>query len=149
MRQLWTERDPRVPPHRRIDADGRPSVDDLAARITAPAKQPPGLLAVELRTTGEVIGYCGLVPSDRTPHAEPEIAFELLQRTWGQGYATEAAEAVLEWAAAHGITSVGATVWDWNTASRAVLRKLGFAETDRTWTDHERGTAILTLRTAG
>ena len=29
QRELWTERDPRVPPHRRIDADGHPTVADL------------------------------------------------------------------------------------------------------------------------
>jgi hypothetical protein len=26
LHELWTERDPRVPPHRRIDADGHPTV---------------------------------------------------------------------------------------------------------------------------
>ncbi|WP_199582693.1 hypothetical protein [Blastococcus sp. TF02-09] len=29
QRELWTERDPRVPPHRRIDAEGRPTLADL------------------------------------------------------------------------------------------------------------------------
>jgi hypothetical protein len=33
QRELWTERDPRVPPHRRIDADGHPSVADLEESI--------------------------------------------------------------------------------------------------------------------
>jgi hypothetical protein len=28
-RQLWTERDLRVPPHRRIDPEGRPTVADM------------------------------------------------------------------------------------------------------------------------
>jgi [ribosomal protein S5]-alanine N-acetyltransferase len=27
-RQLWTERDPRVPPRRRINAEGQPTVED-------------------------------------------------------------------------------------------------------------------------
>lgn len=31
-RRLWTERDPRVPPHRRIDSEGRPTVEDIAAQ---------------------------------------------------------------------------------------------------------------------
>jgi ribosomal-protein-alanine N-acetyltransferase len=34
-RQLWTERDQRVPPHRRIDLEGRPIVEDIAAQIGA------------------------------------------------------------------------------------------------------------------
>ncbi|HIZ38266.1 MAG TPA: hypothetical protein H9815_21010, partial [Candidatus Ruania gallistercoris] len=32
-RQLWTERDPRVPPHRRISPDGRPTEAEVAAQI--------------------------------------------------------------------------------------------------------------------
>jgi [ribosomal protein S5]-alanine N-acetyltransferase len=31
-RQLWTERDLRVPPHRRINSEGRPTVEDIAAQ---------------------------------------------------------------------------------------------------------------------
>ena len=31
--ELWSERDPRVPAHRRIDCAGRPTVQDLADRI--------------------------------------------------------------------------------------------------------------------
>ena len=79
QRALWEERDARVPPHRRIDAEGRPTVADLAARIAS----QPGLLAIELRSTGEMIGYCGLIPREGSD--EPELAFELLQRFWGHG----------------------------------------------------------------
>jgi hypothetical protein len=56
-RQLWTERDPRVPPHRRISPEGRPAVEDIAARI----REEPGLLAVERKDTADVIGYCRLI----------------------------------------------------------------------------------------
>ena len=38
-----------------------------------------------------------------------------------------------------------ATVWDWNTASRRVLAKLGFVETDRT-EDPTHGTNLFTTR---
>ena len=31
----WTERDPRVPARRQIDADGRPSVADIAEQLRA------------------------------------------------------------------------------------------------------------------
>lgn len=34
-RQLWTERDPRVPPHRKMDPEGRLTVEDFAAQIRA------------------------------------------------------------------------------------------------------------------
>ena len=77
---------------------------------------------------------------------EPELAFELLRRVWRQGYATEASYAVLDWARVSGHERVWATVWDWNTASRRVLAKLGFTETDRTEVGAVRGTTLFTTR---
>lgn len=127
--QLWTERDPRVPAHRRLDAEGRPTVADLAAAIRhEPDRLGPGLLAVELRGTGEVVGYCGLVFGGNAPGEEPELAFELLAAAQGRGYATEAAAAVVGWAREAGYPRLWAGVWEWNTASRRVLAKLGFVE---------------------
>ncbi len=131
QRELWAERDPRVPPHRRIDADGHPTVADIEDGIRAAQPSSIGLLAVERKSGGDVIGYCGLVASGQGSEGEPELAFELLRRVWGQGYATEASLAVLEWARSSGYERVSATVWDWNTASRRVLAKLGFVETGR------------------
>ncbi|WP_235190820.1 GNAT family N-acetyltransferase [Amycolatopsis rifamycinica] len=45
-----------------------------------------------------------------------------------------------------GYRRVWATVWDWNTASRRVLAKLGFTETGRTEVDPARGTTLFTAR---
>lgn len=129
-RELWAERDPRVPPHRRISADGRPTVAELEAAIRANQPSSVGVLAAERKVAGDVIGYCGLVPSGRGAQ-EPELAFELLRRFWGQGFATEASWAVLGWARSSGYERLWATVWDWNTASRRVLAKVGFTETGR------------------
>ncbi|GAA1261629.1 GNAT family N-acetyltransferase [Oryzihumus leptocrescens] len=130
QREMWAERDPRVPPHRRIDAEGHPTVADLEETVRANQPSSFGLLAVERKTAGDVIGSCGLVDSGHRAH-EPALAFELLRRFWGQGYATEASWAVLEWAKSSGYERLWATVWDWNTASRHVLAKVGFTETDR------------------
>ena len=89
QRELWAERDPRVPPHRRIDEHGRPTVADLEDSIRTDEVWSLGLLAVQRKVAGDVIGYCGLVDSGRGAAGEPELAFELLRRAWGQGYATE------------------------------------------------------------
>lgn len=134
QRELWAERDPRVPAHRRIDAAGRPTVAELAAAIRAGRSS---LSAVELKDGGDVIGYCGLIDGGPKLEGEPELAFELLRRSWGRGYATEAAMAVVGWARSAGYRRLWATVWDWNTASRRVLDKLGFEET---------GTAMVTVK---
>jgi ribosomal-protein-alanine N-acetyltransferase len=148
QRELWTERDPRVPPQRRIDADGRPTVADLEKSIRTSNSQPSsiGLLAVERKNARDVIGYCGLIDSGRGSAGEPEIAFELLRRAWGQGYATEAALAVLDWARSSGYERLWATVWDWNTASRRVLAKVGFVETEREEVDAVHGTTLFATR---
>jgi ribosomal-protein-alanine N-acetyltransferase len=53
---------------------------------------------------------------------------------------------VLDWARSSGYARVWATVWDWNTASRRVLAKLGLTETERTEFHPERGTTLFTTR---
>ena len=146
QRELWTERDPRVPPHRRIDAAGHPTVAELEDAIRTNQPSSIGLLAVERKATADVIGYCGLVDSGRGSEGEPELAFELLRRVWGQGYATEASLAVLDWARSTGYTRLWATVWEWNTASRRVLAKVGFTETERKEVDAVHGTTLFTTK---
>lgn len=146
LHELWTERDPRVPPHRRTDAEGRPTVADLEESIRSRPPTTVGLLAVQLVETGETIGYCGLVDSGRAAAGEPELAFEILRSHWGRGYATEASVAVMDWARSSGHERLWATVWDWNTASRRVLAKLGFVETDHCELDPGRGTTLFTTR---
>jgi RimJ/RimL family protein N-acetyltransferase len=146
QRELWAERDPRVPPHRRIDADGHPTVADLEESIRTSQPSSLGLLAVERKAARDVIGYCGLVDSGRGSEGEPELAFELLRRVRRQGYATEASLAVLDWARSSGYERLWATVWEWNTASRRVLAKAGFTETERREVDAAHGTTLFTTR---
>jgi [ribosomal protein S5]-alanine N-acetyltransferase len=143
QREMWGERDPRVPPHRRIDADGHPTLAELEEAIRADRPSLARLLAAERKGDGEVIGYCGLIDSGRGPQ-EPELAYEFLRRFWGHGYATEASWAVLDWARSSGYVRLWASVWDWNTASRRVLAKLGFIETEREEAIY--GTNLLTTK---
>jgi RimJ/RimL family protein N-acetyltransferase len=143
QREMWIERDPRVPLRRRIDADGHPTVGDFEEAIRTNQPSSVGLLAVERKAAGDVIGYCGLVDSGQGTQ-EPELAFELLRRFWGQGYATEASWAVLDWARASGYKRVWASVWEWNTASCGVLAKVGFIETHREEVTH--GTNLVTTK---
>ncbi|GIG10070.1 GNAT family N-acetyltransferase [Catellatospora coxensis] len=134
-----------MPPHRRIDADGHPTLAELEESIRTDDLWSTRLLAVERKAVRDVIGYCGLVDG-RGSAGEPELAFELLRRVWGQGYATEAASAVLDWARSSGYERLWATVWDWNTASRRVLAKVGFTETERKVVDPVHGTTLFTTR---
>ncbi|MEV7013416.1 GNAT family N-acetyltransferase [Streptosporangium sp. NPDC051022] len=147
-RGLWLERDTRVPPVRQIDAEGRPTVEDIRSwLLDNPLAADPGLglLPIELRDTGEFIGYCGLTVGQGS-FDEPEIAYELAQRAHGHGYATEAARAVIEAATRTGRRRLWATVWEWNAPSFRVLEKLGFHRSDRITEDAEHGNTIWMTR---
>lgn len=145
-RGLWLERDPRAV--RRIDAEGRPTVEEMRGWLRdnpLMADRGLGLLPIELRDTGEFIGYCGLTVG-RGSFDEPEIAYELARRAHGRGYATEAARAVVEAAARTGRRRLWATVREWNAPSFRVLEKLGFHRSDRITEDAERGNTIWMTR---
>jgi [ribosomal protein S5]-alanine N-acetyltransferase len=146
-RQLWTERDPRVPPHRRINAEGRPTVEEIAGWIRSSWQESgPGILAVERKGTADVIGYCGLTVHGNGSPEEPELAYELLRSAHGRGYATEAGRAVVTWAREAGFPRLWAGVWSWNVASRRVLAKLGFREAGLVEPHSEYGQNLLTVR---
>ncbi|MFZ1813934.1 MAG: GNAT family N-acetyltransferase [Rhizobiaceae bacterium] len=58
-----------------------------------------GFAALELRETGECLGFCGLTrvaPELKLAEGAVEIGWRLATRHWGKGYATEAAMAWLE-----------------------------------------------------
>lgn len=82
-------------------------------------------LTIRRKEEGDMIGYCGLIIG-RSTIEEPEIAYELFQRVHGNGYATEAASAIIEAAIATGRRRLWATVGSWNIASFRVLEKIGF-----------------------
>ena len=146
-RQLWTERDPRVPPSRRMSPEGRPTEEEIAAQIRAEHQESrPGLLAVERKGTADVIGYCGLIFQGNGSPDDPELAYEFLRAAHGHGYATEAGRAVVTWASEAGYGRVWATVRDWNVASRRVLEKLGFRKRGWVEPDAVHGDSLLAVR---
>lgn len=84
-----------------------------------------GLCAVELRSTGEVIGRSGLNWWEE--FGETEIGWTFARPHWGRGYATEAARAVLAWGFGPlGLGQITAMIHPDNTGSAAVAQRLGF-----------------------
>jgi RimJ/RimL family protein N-acetyltransferase len=117
----------------------------LADRNARAQRTGLGFVAIRRRAEDDLIGYCGLLIG-RASFDEPEIAYELLRRVHGQGYATEAARAVLDAAFATGRRRLWSTVRAWNAPSLRVLEKIGFRR-DRCVVD-ERGELVYLVRDA-
>ncbi|WP_138497572.1 GNAT family N-acetyltransferase [Nostoc sp. PA-18-2419] len=82
-------------------------------------------LAVILKQENQLIGNCGIRVNDLELR-EANIGYELNPEYWGQGYATEAAEAILKF----GFEELQMhRIWSWcvaeNIASFKVLEKIG------------------------
>ena len=85
-----------------------------------------GNLAVYAGNPGLYIGWCGVTFSKFLDHAE--LGYRYCRDAWGQGYATEAAAAVIaEIYRKTEMDRVLACVHPRNSASIRVLEKLGFA----------------------
>ncbi|MEU3460603.1 GNAT family N-acetyltransferase [Streptomyces sp. NPDC006733] len=87
-----------------------------------------GIFAVELLASGELAGFTGLSVPGFLPEVLPavEIGWRLGQQFWGQGYASEAAHATLEFALQdRGLDRVISIAQVGNDASENVMRKLG------------------------
>ncbi|GAA2755851.1 GNAT family N-acetyltransferase [Actinopolymorpha rutila] len=108
---------------------GTPTIEDvreiIARQLAATEQTGLALLPIRRHDVGDFIGYCGLIVG-RSTVDEPEIAYELFKRVHGNGYATEAARAVLDAAIETGRTRLWSTVGPWNAPSLRVLEKLGF-----------------------
>jgi len=83
-----------------------------------------GLNLVELKSERKSIGICGLLKRDTLP--EPDIGFAFLPDYWNQGYAFEAAAAVINHARASlGVEKILAITSPDNEASAKLLGKIG------------------------
>jgi len=82
-------------------------------------------LVVTLKSNNQLIGNCG-IRMDSADARQADIGYELAPPYWGQGYATEAARAIVHF----GFTELHLhRIWSWcmaeNLASAHVLEKLG------------------------
>jgi RimJ/RimL family protein N-acetyltransferase len=86
-----------------------------------------GFWAVEVRGSGEFIGFTGLdTVDDGLPVTGVEIGWRLARPAWGHGYATEAALAVLDHGFDHlGLAEILAITTATNLRSQAVMRRIG------------------------
>lgn len=114
----WTERTPQA-------------VRDFLGIFLAQQKEQDRYrfqLAVVLKKSGALIGNCGIRQSQAFS-LEADLGYEIAPEQWGQGYATEAARALLRFAFEElKVHRVYAECVSENVGSQRVLRKLGMRQ---------------------
>ena len=97
--------------------------------------------ALVLREDGTMVGHAGFHgPPGTTGLDDPgkaEIGYTVFEPYRGRGYATEAAVALMDWAAGEGIHRFVFSIGPWNEPSLAIARKLGFVQTGEQWDDED------------
>ena len=95
--------------------------------------------AVELPNVAVCIGFVGLQNTDYSAHYTPaiELGWRLGLNYWGQGYATEAADAVLKFGFERlGLDEIVAVTVPDNVRSQSVMTKLGMTYSPSDDFDH-------------
>lgn len=72
-----------------------------------------------------LVGYCGLWPLPNYPERGVELSYGLGKAWWRQGYAIEAARAMLAHGFAYDLDEILASIHPDNSGSLAVAKKLG------------------------
>jgi len=87
-----------------------------------------GLWAMVLRDSDELIGDCGCIVQEVEGRNEIEVGYHVRRDLWGNGYATEAARACMQYAFTRlGATRVFSMIRPENRSSRRVAEKNGMA----------------------
>jgi ribosomal-protein-alanine N-acetyltransferase len=114
--------------------------DELVERIeTGFAENGFGLWALEVRETAEFIGFVGLAAPGFEAHFTPavEVGWRLARSAWGNGYATEAALAALEFGFEEvGLGEIVSLTTVANRRSQAVMERIGMRRDPRDDFDH-------------
>jgi RimJ/RimL family protein N-acetyltransferase len=109
----------------------RDASDELLTRIRSHWREHDfGLYAVEVKNSGEFIGFIGLAIPSFLPDVLPavEVGWRLARGHWGRGYATEGARASLAYGFGElGLRQIIALIDPRNTASIRVAERLGMA----------------------
>jgi RimJ/RimL family protein N-acetyltransferase len=101
--------------------------------------------ALVLRDEEAMIGHAGfhgLPGSQGLTAGKAEFGYTVFPGHRGRGYATEAAEALMDWAESQGIHDFVASVSPGNAPSLAIVHKLGFVQTGDQW-DEEDGLELV------
>jgi RimJ/RimL family protein N-acetyltransferase len=122
------------------------AVEDIRAMIEGMIRgwrtEGLGPFIFETAATEQVVGQAGVMIfdtrgwtasswADAGSHAQPELGWALIRAHWGQGYATEGAAAIREWAYEHrSIKQLVSLISPNNPRSQRVAERLGAVPTE-------------------
>jgi RimJ/RimL family protein N-acetyltransferase len=116
--------------------NGKPTRRELVESEVLPSilrcyeRSAAGRWAAEDLTSGTFIGWLSLEPSDDGSTRELDLGYRLRRSTWGYGYATEGARALIHKAfTTLGTQRVFTQTMAINTRSRQVMEKAGLRHT--------------------
>jgi len=114
----------------RYIGDGTPStmekLEKGIPRVRAYYEKHPGfgIWLTELKENGQFLGWSALKYLDQTEMIE--VGYRLMKAAWNQGYATEAAQSLIEYGwQQHNLQRIVAVTHPDNHASQRVLQKCG------------------------
>jgi RimJ/RimL family protein N-acetyltransferase len=87
-----------------------------------------GLWATIHKETGKFIGRCGLLPWTIEEQYDVEVAYTIAEEYWGQGFGTEAAQAILQYGFEKlNLSRLICLIEPENIASQRVAQKMGMS----------------------
>jgi RimJ/RimL family protein N-acetyltransferase len=122
----------------------------LQAWVEAQPNLPPprGRWAIERLTDDAVVG--GLAIRPLPPYkVDLEISFQLRPEEWGNGYAAEAAEALIQWAFTQNVDELFAVAIPNNTRAIATSQRLGMEWVGETTKYYDRPLQVYRVRPSG
>jgi ribosomal-protein-alanine N-acetyltransferase len=116
-----------APPGYFLAKDSAAAVEKIRPRIQIFEETGLGKFPLFLRSTGSIIGTCGIEPYPGLGPDAVELGYRLRLNFWELGYATEAAKAVVQYGFRDlKLPKIYAFAVPQNRASLGVIRKLGF-----------------------
>jgi [ribosomal protein S5]-alanine N-acetyltransferase len=115
------------PPGRFLVSSEEEAREKIRERMDLFDREKLGKFPVFLKGTREFVGTCGMEPFELEGKTEAELGYRLCLKHWGQGYALEAAAAIVQ----HGFGALNrarimAFVLPQNRASVKILERVGF-----------------------
>ncbi|BCY16976.1 hypothetical protein hrd7_08250 [Leptolinea sp. HRD-7] len=121
---LWT--DPEVTRFLGGPRDVASLREELIKIADNPLEQTFVLWPLEEKSSGELVGHCGVIDKEVDNLTEYELTYVLAKKAWGKGYATEIGRALLNYAYQYrNVNRLIALVDPGNIAAEKVALKLG------------------------